>query len=128
MQPEPRQTGLESEVHLMRKSRKSLVGRRSFLQNVAAAGAATLVAPKGVVQARPAAAGSRPAPLPPLPESDPAPEVGVLTEGRSGSDFMVDVMKSLGFEYVFANPGSSFRGLHESVINYGGNKDPEFIT
>ena len=25
-------------------------------------------------------------------------------------------------------PGSSFRGLHESVVNYGGNKNPEFIT
>ena len=27
-----------------------------------------------------------------------------------------------------ANPGSSFRALHESLINYGGNKNPEFIT
>lgn len=41
---------------------------------------------------------------------------------------MVDVLKSLGIEYVAANPGSSFRGLHESVINYGGNRSPEFIT
>jgi thiamine pyrophosphate-dependent acetolactate synthase large subunit-like protein len=40
---------------------------------------------------------------------------------------MVDVIKSLGFEYVCANPGSSFRALHESLINYGGNK-PELIT
>ena len=30
---------------------------------------------------------------------------------RSGADFMVDVIKSLGFEYVASNPGSSFRGL-----------------
>ena len=52
----------------------------------------------------------------------------MLTVDRSGSDFMVDVIKSLGFEYVAANPGSSFRGLHESLINYGGNKNPEFIT
>ena len=41
---------------------------------------------------------------------------------------MVDVIKSLGFEYVCANPGSSFRGLHESVINYGGNQAPELVT
>jgi thiamine pyrophosphate-dependent acetolactate synthase large subunit-like protein len=41
---------------------------------------------------------------------------------------MVDVLKTLGFEYVAANPGSSFRGLHESIINYGGNKSPELIT
>jgi thiamine pyrophosphate-dependent acetolactate synthase large subunit-like protein len=52
----------------------------------------------------------------------------VLTADRTGSDFMVDVIKSLGFEYVCANPGSSFRGIHESIINYGGNKSPEFIT
>jgi acetolactate synthase-1/2/3 large subunit len=41
---------------------------------------------------------------------------------------MIDVIKSLGLEYICANPGSSFRGLQESVVNYGGNKAPEFIT
>ena len=41
---------------------------------------------------------------------------------------MVDVIKSLNVEYVAANPGSSFRSLHESVVNYGGNKSPELIT
>ena len=41
---------------------------------------------------------------------------------------MVDVIKSLDFEYVAANPGSSFRGIHESIVNYGGNTAPEFIT
>jgi thiamine pyrophosphate-dependent acetolactate synthase large subunit-like protein len=45
-----------------------------------------------------------------------------------GADFMVDVLKSLDFEYVCANPGSSFRGLHESLVNYGGNRRPELIT
>ena len=52
----------------------------------------------------------------------------MLTADRTGSDFMVDVLKSLGFDYICANPGSSFRGIHESVINYGGNKSPELIT
>jgi len=41
---------------------------------------------------------------------------------------MVDVIKSLGIEYVAANPGSTFRGLHESFINYGSNKMPELLT
>ena len=45
-----------------------------------------------------------------------------------GSDFMVDTIKSLGIRYMTSNPGSSFRGLHESVVNYGGNRNPEFIT
>ncbi|HEV7663843.1 MAG TPA: thiamine pyrophosphate-dependent enzyme, partial [Chloroflexota bacterium] len=30
--------------------------------------------------------------------------------------------------YIAANPGSSFRSLQESIINYGGNTNPEFIT
>jgi acetolactate synthase-1/2/3 large subunit len=41
---------------------------------------------------------------------------------------MVDVLKSLGIEYVCSVAGSSFRALHESVINYGGNQSPEFIS
>jgi thiamine pyrophosphate-dependent acetolactate synthase large subunit-like protein len=41
---------------------------------------------------------------------------------------MVDVIKSLKIEYIFSNTGSSFRGLQESVINYGMNRNPEFIT
>jgi len=52
----------------------------------------------------------------------------VMTTDTCGSDYMVDVIKSLGFEYVCANPGSSFRGMQESFINYGGNRNPEFIT
>ena len=41
---------------------------------------------------------------------------------------MVDVLKTLDFEYIASNPGSSFRGIHESLVNYGGNRAPEFIT
>jgi acetolactate synthase I/II/III large subunit len=44
------------------------------------------------------------------------------------SDFMADVFRSLGFEYVFAMPASTFVGIHESVVNYLGNKNPEWIT
>jgi len=44
--------------------------------------------------------------------------------GRANSDFMVDVLKSLDIDYVYSNPASSFRGLHESLINYGQNKSP----
>src|SRR6185503_15626786 len=60
--------------------------------------------------------------------SPPPPRVDVYTTDRPGSDFMLDVIKSLGFEYVAANPGSTFRALHESIINYGGNQAPELLT
>jgi len=47
---------------------------------------------------------------------------------KPGSDFMVDVIKSLDIDYLATNPGSSFRGLHESLVNYGGNQRPELLT
>jgi thiamine pyrophosphate-dependent acetolactate synthase large subunit-like protein len=47
---------------------------------------------------------------------------------RPGADFMVDVLKALDLEFVAANPGSTFRGLHESIVNYGGNRTPELLT
>ncbi len=38
-----------------------------------------------------------------------------------GSDVMVDVLRRLGLKYASLNPGSSFRGLHDSLVNYGGD-------
>jgi acetolactate synthase I/II/III large subunit len=53
---------------------------------------------------------------------------GDIVVERPGSDFMVDVIKSLELEYIATNPGSSFRSLHESLVNYGGNTKPELLT
>jgi acetolactate synthase-1/2/3 large subunit len=64
--------------------------------------------------------------------AQPQEQKGSATEvtgnEKPGSDFMVDVFKTLNIEYCAANPGSSFRGLQESLINYGGNKSPEWLT
>src|SRR5712664_1514147 len=107
-------------------AKKLSVDRRKFLKG-AAAGAAGLVASASTLAAPQAIPGqSATAPMMPK-ELDPS-NVDVLTTERSGSDFMVDVLKSLGLEYIASDPGSSFRGLHESIINYGGNESPEFIT
>ena len=43
-------------------------------------------------------------------------------EPQWGSDVMVDVLRTLGLKYVSLNPGSSFRGLHDSLVNYGGDQ------
>jgi len=100
----------------MPKSKKR-VDRRGFLRN-AATGAAGLIATSPVAFAQRAAE---------KPEATGG-AAEVTSNVRCGADFMVDVIKSLGIEYCAANPGTSFRGLHESVINYGNNKDPEFLT
>ena len=112
-------------------SQKHSVDRRDFLKTAAVTGAAALGA--GVAEA---AANETPQATPPAPASapvtrpevDPAGTVEVLTTDRPGGDFMVDVIKTLNFEFVASNPGSSFRGIHESIINYGNNTKPEFIT
>ena len=111
----------------MAKSRKFSAGRRKFLKGAAVAGAATLAAPGETAVARPAARATAPL-QDPRAETGTPPEADVLTTDHCGSDFMVDVIKSLDIEYFCANPGSSFRALHESIVNYGGNQKPEFIT
>jgi len=108
------------------KSEKSEAtsGRRDFLKGVATASAAGVA----MVQQAQAAGPAVNAAAAKLSDVDAkAVESGRLIP-RPGSDFMVDVIKSLNLEYVAANPGSSFRSLHESVVNYGGNKAPELIT
>src|SRR5438034_3259330 len=105
--------------------KKTPVPRREFMKR-AAAGAAAMAAPALVEAQTPAGQAANPASPPPVIEVAEAGEV--LTGGRSGSDFMVDIIKSLGVPYVCGNPGSSFRGLQESIVNYGGNAQPEFLT
>jgi acetolactate synthase I/II/III large subunit len=106
------------------------VDRRKFLAGVAVAGAASTVAPQKCSLAAPAPRAQ--SGLPPCAQMAAA-ETAAPTElprahQPDGSDFMVDVIKTLDFDYLPANPASSFRGLHESLIDYGGNKKPEFLT
>jgi len=114
----------------MARRKSDGIGRRRFLKGAAAA-AALAAKPPALAAAQPPA--GRPAAAAPTPaqvaaETAPPPPRAAYTVDRPGSDFMVDVLKSLDFEYVAANPGSSFRGLHESIINYGGNARPELLT
>jgi len=98
------------------KKKIAPVDRRNFLRGVAA-GASALAAAQ-TVTAQVASA------QPPVTSGAANP----TGDERPGSDFMVDVIKSLGIEYCAVNPGSSFRGLHESIVNYGGNRNPELLT
>ncbi|MZR15366.1 thiamine pyrophosphate-binding protein, partial [Maritimibacter sp. DP07] len=44
-----------------------------------------------------------------------------------GSDAIALMMRELGTPYVALNPGSSFRGLHDSIVNHLGNRDPKML-
>jgi len=102
----------------MDEAKKPGVDRRSFLKSAVAGAGATAAAPLVVAAADTA--------KPVVPAKAHGKDVEVIE--RPGSDFMVDVIKTLGFEYMSLNPGSSFRSLHESLVNYGGNKAPQLIT
>lgn len=45
-----------------------------------------------------------------------------------GSDALADVIRELGIPYVLLNPGSSFRGLHDSLVNHLSNQDPQILV
>ena len=44
-----------------------------------------------------------------------------------GSDVIVDTLRGLAIEYIAMNPGATFRGIHDSLVNHLGNERPELI-
>lgn len=106
--------------------------RRQFLKGGALAGVAALAAPASLqAQQRVDTTPSRREPPAPDPAAETAPAMSQQDDPNiqpdCGSDYMVDVFRALGLEYIAINPASSVRGLQESIINYGGNK-PELLT
>ena len=107
--------------------------RRGFLKGAAIAGAAPVLAgAPGAANAQVGRAAGLPSALPPTTHQIAA-ETGDPKDmnrigGKPGSDFMVDVIKTLDFKYTPTNCASSFRALHESLINYGSNTSPEYIS
>jgi len=49
------------------------------------------------------------------------------TKPEWGSDVIVETLRRLGIDYIALNPGASFRGVHDSLVNYAGNTRPELI-
>jgi thiamine pyrophosphate-dependent acetolactate synthase large subunit-like protein len=111
--------------------------RRDFFKG-AALGAASLVV--GGQSAEAEAPRIQPSPAVELPttahdlsyampgQASGPPPARAAGPGRPASDFMVDVLKKIGFEYAAINPGSTFQGLHESFLNHGKNTAPELLT
>ena len=55
------------------------------------------------------------------------PEKGAASDDVWGSDVIAAVLACLDVRYVALNPGASFRGLHDSLINYTGNTRPQML-
>src|SRR3974390_2908351 len=106
--------------------------RRNFLKGATLASVAAITTPAIAntpltEEARKPRKPAAPGPKLPAAETLP-PTKDPTTQTTSGGDFMVDVLKTLDIDYLAMNCASSFRGLHEAVLNHGGKVKPEILN
>ena len=70
-------------------------------------------------KARPAGGGT-------LATFDRPVPAGVNAAGF-GSDVVADALRATDIPYIALNPGASYRGLHDSLVNYLGNERPQLL-
>ena len=61
----------------------------------------------------------------PLHQDLPLP--GQPCEARWGSDAIAEMLQLLDIPYLALNPGASYRGLHDSLVNHLGNTQPQML-
>ena len=44
-----------------------------------------------------------------------------------GSDVVAEVTRRLDLKYIALVPGASYRGFHDSIVNYLGNSNPQMV-
>ena len=71
-------------------------------------------------------AKSRPAGGESLSALDRPVPAGVNAAGF-GSDVVADALRATDIPYIALNPGASYRGLHDSLVNYLGNERPQML-
>ena len=62
--------------------------------------------------------------MPASPDSTLSSAVALQRRPQYGSDVIVDLLRICGITYAACNPGATFLGLHDSIVNYGGNTAP----
>ena len=55
------------------------------------------------------------------------PALANETGDHWGSDVMALMLREIGLPYVALNPGASYRGLHDSLVNLLGNQAPQML-
>ena len=107
-------------------------GRRQFLKGSAIVGAAIPFVPALAQEDAGRAPGKTAGPTGAVRNAEVSASIEDTEASQlvdnPGSDFMVDLLKHSEIKYVAAMAGSSFRGIHESIVNYGGNRDPQLIV
>ncbi|MGH8701046.1 MAG: thiamine pyrophosphate-binding protein, partial [Burkholderiales bacterium] len=60
--------------------------------------------------------------MPDTPSKGKKPAASATATRRWASDVIVDMLHRYELPYAALNPGASYRGLHDSMVNYGGNR------
>src|SRR2546428_12272692 len=55
------------------------------------------------------------------------PVAGTAQKEIWGSDAIAAVLRTLDIPFLALNPGASYRGLHDSIVNYLGNTRPQML-
>ncbi len=58
----------------------------------------------------------------------PAGKPSFPAGARFGSDAIAETIRALDIPFVALNPGSSYRGLHDSIVNHLGNERPRMLV
>src|ERR1700759_1291957 len=70
-------------------------------------------------------------PPPQAHKTDTAPVERPIPSGTNaagfGSDVVAEVLRDLDIPYIALNPGASYRGLHDSLVNHIGNAKPQML-
>src|SRR5437660_5458363 len=61
------------------------------------------------------------------PSSIERPLPSLANAPAFGSDVIADTLRALDIRYIALNPGASYRGLHDSLVNYLGNSAPQML-
>ena len=55
------------------------------------------------------------------------PVAAGVNAAQFGSDVVADALRATGVPYIALNPGASYRGFHDSIVNYLGNEQPQML-
>lgn len=55
------------------------------------------------------------------------PKGPLAPKASFGSDVVAETLRDLDIPYIALNPGASYRGLHDSIVNYLGNTKPQML-
>jgi len=61
------------------------------------------------------------------PSSIERPLPSLANAPAFGSDVIAETLRALDIPYVALNPGASYRGLHDSLVNHLGNSAPQML-